>query len=62
MRLTVSLIINLVANGLSFAEIVGEYPDLEPEDIQPIATTQPWIELLNRCVKLSVLFLTLPGE
>jgi uncharacterized protein (DUF433 family) len=34
MRLTVSLIINLVANGMTIEEIIDEYPDLEPEDIQ----------------------------
>ena len=34
MRISVSLIVNLVANGMSFSEIIDEYPDLEPEDIQ----------------------------
>ena len=34
MRITVSLIVNLVANGMSVNEIVREYPDLTPEDIQ----------------------------
>jgi len=34
MRITVSLIVNLVANGMSPEDIVGEYPDLEPEDIR----------------------------
>jgi uncharacterized protein (DUF433 family) len=34
MRITVSLVINLVANGMSTAEILQEYPDLEAEDIQ----------------------------
>ena len=34
MRIPVSLIINLVANGMSQAEIISEYPDLEPEDIE----------------------------
>ena len=33
MRITVSLIINLVANGMSVEEIIEAYPDLEPEDI-----------------------------
>ncbi len=32
--MTVSLIVNLVANGMSIEEIVREYPDLEPEDIR----------------------------
>jgi len=34
MRLTVSLIVNLVANGMTTEEIVQAYPYLEPEDIQ----------------------------
>ncbi len=34
MRITVSLIVNLVANGMSIDEIVREYPDLEPGDVQ----------------------------
>lgn len=34
MRIPVSLIVNLVANGMTVAEIVGDYPDLEPEDIR----------------------------
>ena len=34
MRVTVSLVLNLVANGMSVKEIVDAYPYLEPEDIQ----------------------------
>jgi uncharacterized protein (DUF433 family) len=34
MRMTVSLVVNLFANGMSAEEIVREYPDLEPEDIR----------------------------
>ncbi|MCL4852972.1 MAG: DUF433 domain-containing protein [Bryobacteraceae bacterium] len=34
LRITVSLVVNLVANGMSTAEILKEYPDLEAEDIQ----------------------------
>ncbi len=33
MRIPVSLVVNLVANGMSEREIRSEYPDLEPEDI-----------------------------
>jgi uncharacterized protein (DUF433 family) len=29
----VSLIVNLVANGMTADEILREYPELEPEDI-----------------------------
>ena len=34
MRMTVSLVVNLVANGMSPEEIIREYPELEPEDIR----------------------------
>jgi uncharacterized protein (DUF433 family) len=33
MRVTVSLVINLVANGITTAEILDAYPYLEEEDI-----------------------------
>jgi uncharacterized protein (DUF433 family) len=34
MRITVSLVVNMVANGLTADEILSGYPDLEAEDIQ----------------------------
>jgi uncharacterized protein (DUF433 family) len=34
MRITVSLVVNLVANGMSTEDIVREYPELEAEDIR----------------------------
>lgn len=34
MRITVSHVINLVANGMNVEEICREYPILEPEDIR----------------------------
>jgi uncharacterized protein (DUF433 family) len=34
MRMTVSLVVNLVANGMSTEDIVREYPELEIEDIR----------------------------
>lgn len=34
MRITVSLILNLVANGMTTEQILDDYPYLEPEDIQ----------------------------
>ena len=34
MRITVALVVNLVANGMSTDDIVREYPDLESEDIR----------------------------
>lgn len=33
MRITVSLVLNLAANGMSKSDIIEEYPALEPEDI-----------------------------
>jgi uncharacterized protein (DUF433 family) len=34
MRITVSLVVNLVANGMTIEEILTEYLDLEVEDIK----------------------------
>lgn len=34
MRIPVSLVVNLVANGMTTEEILSEYPVLEPEDIR----------------------------
>jgi uncharacterized protein (DUF433 family) len=34
MRITVSLVVNLVANGMTVEAILTEYPDLEVEDIK----------------------------
>jgi uncharacterized protein (DUF433 family) len=34
MRITISLIVNLVANGMTTDQILREYPDLEAEDIK----------------------------
>ncbi len=42
MRISVSLIVNLVANGMSFEEILDEYPDLETEDIQQALRYAAW--------------------
>jgi uncharacterized protein (DUF433 family) len=42
MRISVSLIVNLVANGMTVKEIVDEYPDLEPEDIQQALRYAAW--------------------
>jgi len=33
-RMTVSLVVNLVASGMSTEDIVREYPELEAEDIR----------------------------
>jgi uncharacterized protein (DUF433 family) len=34
MRITVALVVNLVANGMSKEDIILEYPELEGEDIR----------------------------
>jgi len=34
LRITISLVVNLLANGMTSREILEEYPDLEPEDLQ----------------------------
>jgi uncharacterized protein (DUF433 family) len=43
MRIPVSLIVNLVAHGKEGAEILEEYPDLEPEDIQQALEYASWL-------------------
>ena len=34
MRITVALVVNLVANGMSTEDIIREYPNMEEEDIR----------------------------
>ena len=43
MRVTVSLIVNLVANGMSFEEIIEAYPYLEPDDIRQALRYAAWL-------------------
>jgi len=43
MRITVSLILNLVANGMTTEEIIEAYPYLEPEDIQQALQYAAWL-------------------
>jgi len=42
MRISVSLIVNLVANGMTVEEILDEYPDLEAEDVQQALHYAAW--------------------
>ena len=42
MRISVALIVNLLANGMSTEEILAEYPDLEAEDIQQALRYAAW--------------------
>ncbi|MBY0435757.1 MAG: DUF433 domain-containing protein [Cyclobacteriaceae bacterium] len=43
MRITVSLILSLVASGLPSKEIIKEYPDLEEEDIKECLRYASWL-------------------
>lgn len=43
MRVTVSLVVNLVANGMSAAEIIEDYPYLESEDIRQALQFAAWL-------------------
>jgi uncharacterized protein (DUF433 family) len=43
MRITVALIINLVANGMGIEEIIEEYPYLEPEDVRQALRYAAWL-------------------
>jgi uncharacterized protein (DUF433 family) len=43
MRMPVSLILNLVANGKTVAEIIEDYPYLESEDIQQSLLYAAWL-------------------
>jgi uncharacterized protein (DUF433 family) len=43
MRITVSLVLNLVANGMSTTEIIQAYPYLELEDIRQALRYAAWL-------------------
>ncbi len=43
MRIPVSLIVNLVANGMATNEIIMEYPNIEPEDIKESLQYASWL-------------------
>ena len=43
MRIAVSLIVNLVANGMIIQQIIDEYPDLEPQDIKQALRYAAWV-------------------
>lgn len=43
MRVTVSLILNLVANGMSTEEMIEAYPYLEREDIRQALQFAAWL-------------------
>ena len=43
MRITVALVVNLVASGMSASEITAEYPDLEAEDVHEALRYASWL-------------------
>jgi uncharacterized protein (DUF433 family) len=43
MRITVSLLVGLVAKGKSITDIIEEYPDLETEDIKQALEYAAWL-------------------
>lgn len=43
MRISVSLIVNLVANGMNVQQIKDEYPDLESQDIEQALRYAAWV-------------------
>jgi len=42
-RITASLVLNLVANGMTVAEILLAYPSLEPEDVHQVLRYAAWL-------------------
>jgi uncharacterized protein (DUF433 family) len=43
MRIPVSVIVGQIAHGATFDEILRDYPDLEPEDIQQTLEYAAWL-------------------
>lgn len=43
MRIPVSVIVGQIAHGATFDEILTDYPDLEPEDIQQALEYAAWL-------------------
>ena len=43
MRITVSLVVNLIANGMKNEEIIEAYPDLELADIHQALQYVAWL-------------------
>jgi uncharacterized protein (DUF433 family) len=43
MRITVSLVLNLIANNMAPSEIISDYPYLEPEDIRQALQYAAWL-------------------
>ncbi len=43
MRITVALVLNLIANGMTVHQIIQDYPYLEEEDIQQCLQYAAWL-------------------
>lgn len=43
MRITVSLILNLISNGMTSIDIIKEYPYIEEEDIRQTLQYAAWL-------------------
>ena len=43
MRITVALVVNLVANGMTITEIIDAYPYLEPADMHQALHYVAWL-------------------
>lgn len=43
LRITVALVLNLFANGLTAQQIIAEYPYLEEEDIRQVLQYAAWL-------------------
>ncbi len=43
MRITVSLIVNLIANGMDVEEIIEDYPYLVPDDVHQALQYAAWL-------------------
>jgi uncharacterized protein (DUF433 family) len=43
LRIPVSLVLNLIANGMTVEEIVAQYPEIEPEDVKQSLQYAAWL-------------------
>jgi uncharacterized protein (DUF433 family) len=43
MRIPVSVILKQIAHGVSHQELLADYPDLEPQDIQQALEYAAWL-------------------
>ncbi len=53
MRITVSLVLSLVASGMPYDEILQQYPDLEQEDIHECLRYASWLTREDQMVIVS---------